>query len=112
MYRPIYTVTTQTKPLRYFSNTHRRKKIIIFIGRNPTENAEPEKNATKNVVNANAQFATVNSRIGQIFNQSENTNTVKTAVMHDTRTQTDMLLNKQPSLSHTIDCKSDQRREH
>ena len=35
-----------------------------------------------------AQLATVNGRIGRIFNQSENRNTDKTTSMHDTHAQT------------------------
>ena len=61
-------------------------KFIDFISRNPTETAEPEENYEEEfVINAIAQIATVNGRIGRIFDQSENSNT---ANMHDTRTQT------------------------
>ena len=61
-------------------------KFTNFISRNPTEIAEPEENYEEEfVINAIAQLATVNSRIGRIFDQSENTNT---ANMHDTHTRT------------------------
>ena len=57
-----------------------------FISCNPTETAEPEENYEKEFVfNAFAQLATVNGRIGRIFDKSENSNT---ANMHDTRTRT------------------------
>ena len=56
------------------------------ISRNPTKTAEPEENYEEEfVINAIAQLATVNGRIGRIFDQSENSNT---ANMHDTRTRT------------------------
>ena len=58
-------------------------KFTAFIRRNPTEIAEPEKNYEEEfVINAIAQLATANYRIGRIFNQSNHSNT---AVMHDTR---------------------------
>ena len=57
-----------------------------FISRNPTEIAEPEEIYEKEfVISAIAQLATVNCRIGRIFDQSENINTTS---MHDTHTQT------------------------
>ena len=59
--------------------------FIDFVSRNPPETAEPEENYQEIVINAIAQLATVNSRIGRVFDQSENTNT---ANMHDTHTQT------------------------
>ena len=60
-------------------------KFTNFISRNPTETAEPEENYEEEfVINAIAQLATVNGRIGLIFDQSENSNT---ANMHDTRTR-------------------------
>ena len=60
-------------------------KFTDFISRNPTETAEPEENYEEEfVINAIAQLATVNGRIGLIFDQSENSNT---ANMHDTRTR-------------------------
>ena len=44
--------------------------FTAFISRNPTENPEPEKNYEEEfVINAIAQLATVNARIGRIFNQ-------------------------------------------
>ena len=50
------------------------------------ETAELEENYKDEfVINAIAQLATVNGRIGRIFDQSENSNT---ANMHDTRTRT------------------------
>ena len=68
-------------------------KFTDFISRNPTERAEPEENYEKEfVINAIAQLATANYRIGRIFNQSNHSNT---AVMHDTRrTQTGTRCNK------------------
>ena len=61
-------------------------KFTDFISCNPTEIAEPEENYKEEfVINAIAQLATVNGRIGRIFDQSENTNT---ANMHDTHTRT------------------------
>ena len=61
-------------------------KFTDFISRNPTEIAEQEENYEKEfVINVIAQLATVNGRIGRIFDQSENTNT---ANMHDTHTRT------------------------
>ena len=61
-------------------------KFTDFISRNPTETVEPEENYEEEfVINAIAQLATVNGRIGRIFDQSENSNT---ANMHDTRTRT------------------------
>ena len=64
-------------------------KFTDFISRNPTENADPEKNYEEEfVINAIAQLATVNERIGRIFKQSENSNTTKTDNMHDTRKRT------------------------
>ena len=61
-------------------------KFTDFISRNPTETAEPEENyEEKFVINAIAHLATVNGRVGRIFDQSENSNT---ANMHDTRTRT------------------------
>ena len=47
-------------------------KFTDFISRNPTENAEPEENYEEDlVIKAIAQLATVNFRIGQVFDQSE-----------------------------------------
>ena len=69
-------------------NTARKEiKFTEFISRNQTENAEPEENYEEFVTNAIAQLATVNGRIGRIFNQSENRNAAKTDSMHDTRKQ-------------------------
>ena len=53
-------------------------KFTDFISRNPTE----ENYGEEFVIDANAQLATANYRIGRIFNQSNHSNT---AVMHDTR---------------------------
>ena len=68
-------------------------KFTDFISRNPTEIADPEENYEEEfVINAIAQLATANYRIGRIFNQSNHSNT---AVMHDTRrTQTGTRCNK------------------
>ena len=58
-------------------------KFNDFISRNPTETTEPKENYEEEfAINAIAQLATVNGRIGRIFDQSENSNT---ANMHDTR---------------------------
>ena len=66
-------------------------KFTDFISRNPTENPEPEKNYEEvSVINANAQLATVNARIGRIFNQSDDENAVNERNMHDTRSLIDM----------------------
>ena len=65
------------------------KEIMFtdFISRNPTEKPEPEKNYEEElVINAIAQLATVNARIGRIFNQSDTENAVNKTSMHDTRT--------------------------
>ena len=63
-----------------------------FISSNPTEKPEPAENYGKEiVVNAIAQLATVNARIGRTFNQSETENTVSETNMHDTRTLLDRL---------------------
>ena len=62
-------------------------KFTDFISRNPTKNPEPEANyEAELVINAIARLATVNTRIGRIFNQSETENTVNETNMHDTRT--------------------------
>ena len=68
-------------------------KFTDFISKNPTEIAEPEENYEEEfVINAIAQLATANYRIGRIFNQSNHSNT---AAMHDTRrTQTGTRCNK------------------
>ena len=64
-------------------------KFTDFFSRNNTENAEPEEKYDEEfVINAIAQLATVNGRIGRDFNQSENRKTDKTANMHDTHTRT------------------------
>ena len=58
-------------------------KFTNFISSNPTETAEAEENYEEDfVINAIAQLATVNGRVGRIFDQSENSHT---ANMHDTR---------------------------
>ena len=65
-------------------------KFTDFISRNPTENPEPEENNEEEfVINAIARLATVNARIGRIFNQSETENTDSKTNMHDTRTLID-----------------------
>ena len=57
-----------------------------FISRNPTEIAFPKEMYEEEfVINAIAQLATVNGRVGRIFDQSENTNM---ANMHDTNMRT------------------------
>ena len=68
-------------------------KFTAFISRNPTEIAEQEEIYEEEfVINAIAQLATANYRIGRIFKQSNHSNT---AVMHDTRrTQTGTRCNK------------------
>ena len=61
-------------------------KFTDFISRNPTENPEPEENYEEEfVINAIAQLATVNARIGRIFDQSEDATTAAEANMRDTR---------------------------
>ena len=80
--------------LNHFDITHKYTagkeiKFTNFVSRNPTENVEPEKNYKEEfVINAIAHFATVNGRIEQIFNQSGNRNTDKTASMPEARAQT------------------------
>ena len=61
-------------------------KFTDFVHRNPTENPEPEKNYKEEfVINAIAQLATVNARIGRIFNQSDDANTTSETNMQGTR---------------------------
>ena len=63
-------------------------KFTDFNSRNPTEIAEPEENYEEEfVISAITQLATVNGRIGRIFDQSENTNTANMYHAH-TRTGT------------------------
>ena len=65
-------------------------KFTDFISRNPTENPEPEENYEEEfVINAIAQLATVNARIGRIFDQSEDATTATEANMRDTRSLID-----------------------
>ena len=65
-------------------------KFTDFISRNPTENPEPEENYEEQfVINAIAQLATVNARIGRIFDQSEDATTAAEANMRDTRSLID-----------------------
>ena len=64
-------------------------KFTDFVGRNSTENSEPEENYEEEFVIAIAQLATVNTRIGRIFNQSETESTDSETNMHDTRTLID-----------------------
>ena len=65
-------------------------KFTDFISPNPTENPEPEENYEEEfVINAIAQLATVNARIGRIFDQSEDATTAAEANMRDTRSLID-----------------------
>ena len=65
-------------------------KFTDFISRNPTENQEPEENyEAEFVINAIAQLATANARIGRIFNQSNDAITTNEANMHATRSLID-----------------------
>ena len=65
-------------------------KFTDFISRNPTENPESEENYEEEfVINAIAQLATVNARIGRIFDQSEDATTAAEANMRDTRSLID-----------------------
>ena len=65
-------------------------KFTNFISRNPTENPEPEENYEEEVViNAIAQLATANARIGQVFDQSIDATTANETNMHDTRSLID-----------------------
>ena len=65
-------------------------KFTDFINSSPTKNPEPEENfEEKFVINAIAQLATVNARIGRIFNQSDGENGTNEADMHDTRSLID-----------------------
>ena len=61
-------------------------KLTGFISLNPTEKPEPEENYEEElVINAIAQLATVNARIGRNFNQSDEVNTTNETNMHGTR---------------------------
>ena len=65
-------------------------KFTDCISRNPTEIPEPEENYEEEfVINAIAQLATVNARIGRIFNQSDDAKTTNETNMHDTRSLID-----------------------
>ena len=65
-------------------------KFTDFVSRNPTENPEPEENYEEEfVINAIAQLATANARIGRIFDQSEDATTATEANMSDTRSLID-----------------------
>ena len=65
-------------------------KLTDFISLNPTEKPEPEKNYEEElVINAIAQLATVNARIGRNFNQSDEVNTTNETNMHGTRSLID-----------------------
>ena len=72
---------------------HTAGKEINFtniIIRNHTEIPEPEKNYEEEfVINAIAQLATVNARIGRIFNQSDDVNTTNETNMHGIRSLID-----------------------
>ena len=70
--------------------TRKQIKFTDIISQNPTEELEPEKKYEEEfVIKAIAQLATLNARIGQIFNQSEAENTVSEVNMHDTCTLID-----------------------
>ena len=65
-------------------------KFTDFINRNPTKNPEPEEKYEEEIViNAIAQLATVNARIGRIFDQSEDATTATEANLRDTRSLID-----------------------
>ena len=65
-------------------------KFIDFISRNPTEIPEPVENyEEKFVINAIAQLATINARIGRVFNQSDDAKTTNETNKHDTRSLID-----------------------
>ena len=65
-------------------------KFTDFISRNPTEKPEPEELYEKEfVINAIAQLAMVNARIGRIFNQSDDVDTTNETNMHGTRSLID-----------------------
>ena len=64
-------------------------KFTNFISRNSTENPEPEGNYGEFVITAIAQPATVNARIGRIFNQSDGENATNETNMRDTRSLID-----------------------
>ena len=65
-------------------------KFTDFISRNPTENTEPEENYEEEfVINAIAQLATANARIGRILDQSNDAITANETNMHDTRSLID-----------------------
>ena len=90
--RTANKMARQTTPLRFYSKTHgwERKKFTDFFSRNLTENPELKKNYEKEfVINAIAQLATVNARIGRVFNQLEAESTNNETNMHDTRTLID-----------------------
>ena len=65
-------------------------KFTDFISRNPTGNPEPEENYEEEfVINAIAQLAKINARIGRIFNQSDGETETNGMNMHDTRSLID-----------------------
>ena len=64
-------------------------KFTDFISRNPTENPEPEENYEEFVINAIAQLATANARIGRVFDKSNGADAAKEVNMHDTRSLID-----------------------
>ena len=65
-------------------------KFTDFISRNPTKKPEPEENYDAEfVINAIAQLATVNARIGRIFNQSDDVNITNETNLHGTRSLID-----------------------
>ena len=65
-------------------------KFTDIISRNPTEIPEPEENYEEEfVINAIAQLATVNARIGRIFNQSDDVITTNETNMYGTRSLID-----------------------
>ena len=78
-------------------------KFTDFISHNPTKNPEPEKNYKEEfLINAIAELAPVNARIGRIFNQSDGENETNGINMHDTRSLIDTRRH-QSNTSH-IDC--------
>ena len=65
-------------------------KFTDFISRNNTKNPEREENYEEEfVINAIAQLATANARMGRIFDQSNGAGTANEANMHDTRSLID-----------------------
>ena len=68
----------------------REIKFTDFISCNPTKKPEPEENYEEEfVINAIAQLAAVNARIGRIFNQSDRENETNGINTNDTRSLID-----------------------